>query len=161
MDSYKVDTTKKIRDEFRTPVPRINPRTDMKYFMSGFIYLQDLIEQAIIKNQTGRQQLPAMFMQPFPSPCYVFDTFFIAIAQLFPLFMVLSFVYTSSMTVKSVVYEKEQRLKETMRTMGLSNGVHWLAWFIDCMSTILPACIFLTLVLVVSLLAGPFELEIV
>ena len=151
MDSYKIDTTKLIRDPFKTPMPRINPITDLKYFTSGFIFLQDLIEQAIIQNQTGRQQLPGISMQQFPSPCYVYDTFFMAIANLFPLFMILSFVYAASMTVKSVVHEKERRLKETMRTMGLGNAVHWVAWFIDSMSSMTVACIFLSFILVVSL----------
>ena len=150
MDSYKIDTTKLIRDPFKTPMPRINPITDLKYFTSGFIFLQDLIEQAIIQNQTGRQQLPGISMQQFPSPCYVYDTFFMAIANLFPLFMILSFVYAASMTVKSVVHEKERRLKETMRTMGLGNAVHWVAWFIDSMSSMTVACIFLSFILVVS-----------
>ena len=151
MDSYKIDTTKLIRDPFKTPMPRNNPITDLKYFTSGFIFLQDLIEQAIIQNQTGRQQLPGISMQQFPSPCYVYDTFFMAIANLFPLFMILSFVYAASMTVKSVVHEKERRLKETMRTMGLGNAVHWVAWFIDSMSSMTVACIFLSFILVVSL----------
>jgi len=34
------------------------------------------------------------------------------------------------MMTKDIVYEKEKRLKEFMRVMGLSNGIHWLAWFI-------------------------------
>jgi ATP-binding cassette, subfamily A (ABC1), member 4 len=150
MDSYKVDTTKLIRDPFKTPLPRNDPLTDLKYFTSGFIFLQDLVEQAIIRNQTGRQQLPAITMQQFPSPCYVHDTFFMGIANLFPLIMNLSFVYSASMTVKSVVHEKERRLKETMRTMGLGNAVHWLAWFIDSMSSMTVACIFLSFILVVK-----------
>ena len=74
-----------------------------------------------------------------------------AIAQLFPLFMILSFVYTCAMIVKSVVHEKERRLKETMRTMGLGNAVHWVAWMIDSMSFMFIACILLSIILVVSL----------
>jgi hypothetical protein len=35
------------------------------------------------------------------------------------------------MICKNIVYEKEMRLKEVMKIMGLNNGVHWLAWFID------------------------------
>ncbi|VDK79208.1 unnamed protein product [Anisakis simplex] len=34
----------------------------------------------------------------------------------------------SSMLVKNIVYEKEMRLKEMMRIMGLGDAVHWLAW---------------------------------
>lgn len=123
----------------------------MKYFTSGFITLQDKIEQAIIRHQTNRTGLPGIYMQQFPSPCSVFDTFFMAIAQLFPLFMVLSFVYTCAMIVKSIVREKEQRLKETMRTMGLTNAVHWVAWFLDSFIFMFFICILLTIVLVVSL----------
>ena len=121
----------------------------MKYFMSGFIYLQDLIKRAFIKTATRRKQLPGIFVQQFPSACYVYDTFFMAIANLFPLFMVLSFVYTCAMIVKSVVHEKEMRLKETMRTMGLGNAVHWIAWFIDSISSMIIACFLLCIILVV------------
>lgn len=38
-----------------------------------------------------------------------------------------------AMIVKGVVYEKEMRLKEVMKIMGLGNGVHWLAWFINAL----------------------------
>ena len=121
----------------------------MKYFTSGYIFLQDKIEQAIIKLQSNRSQLPRMYMQQFPNPCYTYDTFFLAIAGLFPLFMVLSFVYTCAMIVKSIVREKERRLKETMKTMGLGNAVHWVAWFIDSMSFMLISCVLLSMILVV------------
>lgn len=73
-----------------------------------------------------------------------------AISRTFPLFMVLSWVYTCAMIVKSIVYEKEQRLKETMRVMGLGNGVHWLGWFIDSIVPMLVTIMLLTAVLVVS-----------
>ncbi len=36
-----------------------------------------------------------------------------------------------AMIIKGVVYEKEARLKETMRIMGLSSGMLWLSWFIS------------------------------
>ena len=44
--------------------------------------------------------------------------------------MAISWVYSVSMLVQSIVYEKEQRLKEVMKTMGLNSLVHWIAWFI-------------------------------
>nr|QST14975.1 ABCA1-1 protein [Diaphanosoma celebensis] len=148
MESYKTDSTKLISDFFDGPRPRNHPRWHMKYFTSGFIFLQDLIEQAIIKQQTGAtNRLPRMFMQQFPHQCFIFDTFFEGISNMFPLFMILSFVLACSMTIKSIVREKELRLKETMRTMGLGNGVHWLAWFIDSMSSMTLSCIFLSLIL--------------
>lgn len=151
MDKFVIDTTERIKDYVETPLPRNDPRSGhMKYFTSGFIYLQDRIEQSIAALQSMSEDLPGMFMQQFSSPCFVFDTFLFAIGPSFPLYMNLAFVFTCAMIIKSIVYEKERRLKETMRTMGLSNGVHWLAWFIDSLQILLFACILLPLIIYVS-----------
>lgn len=45
--------------------------------------------------------------------------------------MVLAWVYSVSMMVKSIVLEKELRLKETLKATGVTNGVIWSTWFID------------------------------
>ena len=97
------------------------------------IFLQDVLEHAIISEQSGRalEDLPGMSLQQFPYPCSIDDRFILAISRTFPLFMTLSWIYSSAMIIKSIVYEKERRLKETMRVMGLGNGVHWVSWFID------------------------------
>jgi hypothetical protein len=64
--------------------------------------------------------------------------------------MVLSWVFACSMICKSIVYEKQERLKEMMRVMGLSNGVHWTAWFIDSIVVMIITAVLLSLLLVVS-----------
>jgi len=55
----------------------------------------------------------------------------ITLNRCFPIFMVLAWIYSVSMTVKSIVLEKELRLRETLKTMGVANGVIWCTWFID------------------------------
>ena len=110
------------------------------------------IEQSIAALQTYREQLPSMFMQQFPGPCVMFDTFLFAIGPSYPLFMNLAFVFACAMIIKSIVYEKEKRLKETMRTMGLGNGVHWTAWFFDSLSMLLFACVLLPIIIYVRIL---------
>jgi ATP-binding cassette subfamily A (ABC1) protein 1 len=82
-----------------------------------------------------------------PYPCYVEDRFIAAIARILPLFMVFAWIYTVSMTVKDIVYEKEKRLKEFMRVMGLSNGTHWAAWFITALTTFFIISVFLCVIL--------------
>ena len=67
-----------------------------------------------------------------------------------PMFMVLAWIYSVSMMVKSIVYEKEKRLKEVMKAMGLGNGVHWLAWFITCFTMMFISTILLLIILSVS-----------
>ena len=69
-------------------------------------------------------------MKPFLLIVFLNYRFVRAIRGSMPMFMVLAWIYTVSMTVKGIVYEKERRLKEVMKVMGLGNGVHWVAWFI-------------------------------
>lgn len=57
--------------------------------------------------------------------------FMYGISKTLPLFLVLAWLFPVAMICKNIVYEKEMRLKEVMKIMGLSNGVHWLAWFIN------------------------------
>ena len=83
-----------------------------------------------------------------PFLCWVQDKFLTAISNLLPLFLVISWLYTVAMITKDIVYEKEKRLKEFMRVMGLSNGIHWLAWFIT--SFIMMFLVLFILVLVIK-----------
>ena len=45
------------------------------------------------------------------------DRFIRSIAGSFPMFMTMSWIFGSAILVKSIVYEKEQRLKETMKVI--------------------------------------------
>ena len=69
------------------------------------------------------------------------------IKHMVPLSMVVSWIYTVAITVQSIVYEKERRLKEFMKMMGLSNIVHWIAWFITNLCTISITVALLTVIL--------------
>ena len=48
---------------------------------------------------------------------------------LLPLLLVFSFIYTAGTITKEIVIDKQNRLKESMKMMGLLNWVNWLAWF--------------------------------
>ncbi|VDK28440.1 unnamed protein product, partial [Gongylonema pulchrum] len=47
------------------------------------------------------------------------------------MFVILSWMIPSALLVKNIVYEKEMRLKEMMRIMGLGDSVHWIAWSVQ------------------------------
>nr|CAD7255882.1 unnamed protein product [Timema shepardi] len=148
MDSSRVDGTDQIEDRLPRPGPRRRPAIDLKYITYGFAYLQDMVEKSIIIEHTGRNTTPGIFLQQFPYPCYIIDKFVMAISRTFPMFMTLSWVYSCSMIIKSIVYEKERRLKEIMRVMGLGNGVHWVGWFLDSLLPMIFTISLLTLILV-------------
>lgn len=77
-------------------------------------------------------------------------SFMITLNRCFPIFMVLSWIYTVSMLVKDIVLEKELRLKETMKNLGVTNDVIWLTWFIDSLCVMTLSTLLLTIVIVVS-----------
>ncbi|NXL55933.1 ABCA4 protein, partial [Chordeiles acutipennis] len=131
MDIDAVEKTNKIKDRYWVPGPRADPVDDLRYIWGGFAYLQDMIEHGIIKTQTNTEVPLGIYLQQMPYPCFVDDVFMITLNRAFPIFMVLAWIYSVSMTVKSIVLEKEMRLKEAMKNRGITNGVIWCTWFLD------------------------------
>uniref|UniRef100_A0A8C5BGX3 ATP-binding cassette, sub-family A (ABC1), member 4b n=1 Tax=Gadus morhua TaxID=8049 RepID=A0A8C5BGX3_GADMO len=131
MDIDAVERTNKIKDRYWDPGPRADPMEDQRYIWGGFSYLQDMIEHGILRLHTGNDWPLGVYIQQMPYPCYVDDLFMITLNRCFPIFMVLAWIYSVSMTVKSIVLEKELRLRETLKAMGVANGVIWYTWFID------------------------------
>ncbi|XP_060935296.1 phospholipid-transporting ATPase ABCA1b [Limanda limanda] len=147
MDIDNVERTNKIRDAYWDPGPRADPFEDMRYIWGGFSYLQDVIEQGIIRAVTGTKEKTGVYIQQMPYPCYVDDIFLRVMSRSMPLFMTLAWMYSVAIILKSVVYEKEARLKETMRIMGLDNGILWLSWFISSLIPLLISAGLLVLLL--------------
>ena len=112
----------------------------------------------------------------FPYPPFIYDVFILAIQNQLPLLLVLSFTYTSLNIVRAVVQEKERKLKvcfcfslwpvmkkvhqiltlliflfqEYMRMMGLSNWLHWSAWFLMFFLFLSVSVFFVTLLLCIQ-----------
>ncbi|XP_029688027.1 ATP-binding cassette sub-family A member 1-like isoform X1 [Takifugu rubripes] len=147
MDIDNVERTNKIKDAYWDPGPRADPFEDMRYIWGGFSYLQDLVEHGIIRAMTGTKEKTGVYIQQMPYPCYVDDIFLRVMSRSMPLFMTLAWMYSVAIILKSVVYEKEARLKETMRIMGLNNGILWCSWFISSLVPLLISAGLLVLLL--------------
>ncbi|UJR30912.1 hypothetical protein I4U23_018422 [Adineta vaga] len=143
----QVDNTFRTEDRYFTYAPRYGAPFSTKYHSFTFIYLQNALDRAIINTQTGLNVSYGIQTQQMPYPCWVNDRFVNSIRQMLPLFMVLSWIFTVSMNVKDIVYEKEKRLKEIMRIMGLNDTVHWFTWFVLCTVVMLVTAIILVLIL--------------
>nr|XP_034356614.1 retinal-specific phospholipid-transporting ATPase ABCA4 isoform X2 [Arvicanthis niloticus] len=145
MDIDVVEKTNKIKDRYWDPGPRADPVEDFRYIWGGFAYLQDMVEQGIIRSQTRAEPPIGVYLQQMPYPCFVDDSFMIILNRCFPIFMVLAWIYSVSMTVKDIVLEKELRLKETLKNQGVSNAVIWCTWFLDSFSIMSVSIFLLTL----------------
>lgn len=73
--------------------------------------------------------IDAVQLRRFPYPTWLSDGFLFAIQFGLPFLLMLSLVYTALCTVRNIVHEKERKLKESMKMMGLRSWVHWSAWF--------------------------------
>lgn len=73
MNTERVDSTEQTQDALWRPGARIRPAIDLKYITYGFAYLQDILDHNIIREQSGRNDLPGILLQQFPYPCYISD----------------------------------------------------------------------------------------
>eukprot|EP00048_Salpingoeca_helianthica_P013329 m.199157 g.199157 ORF g.199157 m.199157 type:complete len:2398 (-) comp15490_c4_seq8:19-7212(-) len=146
VNDLKVPATNRIQDAARITA---GGTSNQVYYQYGFAPLQDIIDRAIIEFRASRAVAsPSTFVKQFPLPPYHADAFAAGISRTLPLLAVLAFIYSVSNIVKSVVYEKEMRLKEAMKMMGLSNWAHWAAWSITSLVQLTVTTILLTIILV-------------
>eukprot|EP00045_Choanoeca_perplexa_P016896 m.234753 g.234753 ORF g.234753 m.234753 type:complete len:1739 (-) comp17391_c0_seq2:66-5282(-) len=136
--------------------PPLGPRDDSSiilpdfgsnpgYLDYGYLAIQTLlsgaIAEAMVDNPADLLQLQELLanvrVNRMPYPEYSNDGFIYAIQFGLPLFLMLALLFTSVTIVRNVVHEKERRLKESMRMMGLRNWAHWTAWFIQAFSFLL------------------------
>ncbi|XP_073489680.1 glucosylceramide transporter ABCA12 [Aquarana catesbeiana] len=147
MRSLLSENTNSIRDSIWIP----GPHTSTNMYSRGFVYLQENIDRAIIEMQTNKSvDDVAVQFQPMPYPCYTKDNFLYSMSFSLPIALMIAWVLFIASFVKKLVHEKELRLHEYMKMMGVNSCSHFFAWFIEC-------AIFLTLtvsILVLILKAG-------
>ncbi|KAG1683907.1 ATP-binding cassette sub-family A member 3 [Nymphon striatum] len=125
--------TKKQYPLFQLPEPRSKSSTwggPPGYMSEGFLPIQHAVSMAIISHLSGNNDIPSVEMQRYPFPPYTHDPFLFAMQSFFALVIILSYIYSCVNISKNIVHEKERKLKESMKVMGLSNWLHWLAWFV-------------------------------
>ncbi|XP_039611267.1 ATP-binding cassette sub-family A member 13 isoform X2 [Polypterus senegalus] len=144
--------TDRLRDVMWTPGPHISA-SQYQINSHGFIYLQEDIEKAIIELQTEKViDGPAVQIQAFPYPCYTRNNFLYSMSYSFPLIVMLAWVLFIAAFVKKLVQERELRLHEYMKMMGVSPFSHFFAWFIESATFLLITIIFLVIILKVGLI---------
>ncbi|XP_074856969.1 glucosylceramide transporter ABCA12 [Carettochelys insculpta] len=147
MSSRISQTTNRIRERIWTVGPH-NSASQSQIYSRAFIYIQDSIERAIIELQTGRSpQEIAVQVQATPYPCYNEDKFLSSITYSLPFALMAAWSLFIAAFVKKLVQEKDLRLYEYMKMMGVNSSSHFIAWFIECAIFLLITILFLIIVL--------------
>ncbi|KAJ6665350.1 hypothetical protein lerEdw1_004399 [Lerista edwardsae] len=150
MSSKITQTTKRIREKVWTVGPH-NSASQSQIYSRAFIYLQDSIERAIIEIQTGKSlEEIGVQVQATPYPCYNKDMFLTSVTYSLPFTLMAAWVLYIAAFVKKLVQEKDLRLYEYMKMMGVNSSSHFFAWFIECAIFLLITVTFLIVILKVG-----------
>nr|XP_031543384.1 ATP-binding cassette sub-family A member 3-like [Vicugna pacos] len=109
------------------------------YITEGFLVMQHALNKAIMKyhDHIAAQELfkrVTVFVQRFPYPIYDHDYFLKFLVIFTPLVILFIFAMNHLTLIQSIVWEKENRLKEYQLMVGLSNWMLWAAYFFTSLS---------------------------
>ncbi|KMQ94889.1 atp-binding cassette sub-family a member 2-like protein [Lasius niger] len=101
------------------------------YLHSGFLALQMIMDITKIRLDTGNLDVtvPDIKLEMFPKEAFTAD-WMLAFRVVIPLYMVLALSQFITYLLILIVGEKENKIKEGMKIMGLTDSVFWLSWFI-------------------------------
>ncbi|XP_033331289.2 cholesterol transporter ABCA5 isoform X1 [Megalopta genalis] len=101
------------------------------YLHSGFLALQLIMDITKIRLDTGNTDVtvPDVQLEMFPKEAFTAD-WMLAFRVVIPLCMVLAISQFVTYLLILIVGEKEKKIKEGMKIMGLRDSVFWLSWFI-------------------------------
>ncbi|XP_066148886.1 cholesterol transporter ABCA5-like [Euwallacea fornicatus] len=102
-----------------------------QYYHSGFLALQALIDFSKIRLDAGMENLvvPKILLELFPKASYTGNWIFV-VRVIIPLYIVVALSQFITYLLILIVGEKEKKIKEGMKIMGLYDSVFWLSWFI-------------------------------
>ncbi|XP_031243982.1 ATP-binding cassette sub-family A member 3-like isoform X2 [Mastomys coucha] len=130
------------------------------YITEGFLAVQHALDKAIMLHHAGAAATALfndirLFIQRFPYPAYYHDYFSSFANTFIPFTVACTFFLNYLVLVQSIVWEKENRLKEYQLMIGLSNWMFWIAYFFTFFCLYFINIIFLCVVLFVKIEPAP------
>ena len=130
--SSTLDTNVGAVDKLQTTY---KPEPFFVLFLRGHLLMQDFVENWIIghelraSNGGVRPSIQRNYVyQPFPTPPYIQDDFAGTISSVLGLFFTIIYMWPVTRLVKGIVEEKQLRIKEGMRMMGLPDSALFCSW---------------------------------
>ncbi|XP_059079473.1 cholesterol transporter ABCA5-like isoform X1 [Tigriopus californicus] len=102
------------------------------YYWSGFSTIQAVIDNEWMKFQLAKSgetfTFPKIALQMMPKHEFT-GTAAVILRSIIPLYLVISLSQFITPMLIVVVDEKEKKIKESMKMVGLRDSVFWLSWF--------------------------------
>jgi hypothetical protein len=141
--TYSIPTTKYYTFDLFKP-----QQTEFMYGYgySGYATLQQTVDKYIFSLYGDAKTDIKSSVSMMPTATYETDNFQYVISSVLGIFYMLSFLYPVSRTVRALVVEKETRVKEGMKMMGLTDTTYNLSWFITTTTQMTLVAALITLV---------------
>ncbi|CDW85063.1 abc transporter family protein [Stylonychia lemnae] len=140
--SFKIHMTDQLLDDRKTIPSQSDPAADKynteakitefsmynKYF---YTYFHNWLANAVLREVTGIQDatIVSLVMQMKIGESEI-DSFDFVISFLMPICVTLMYIMPMYRMIMRIVSEKQTKIREVMRMMGLSDFNYWLSWFI-------------------------------
>ena len=127
MNHTMIPNTLMVNDVFS-----FNPQMKTYYYRHYWFFanFQLSMDRALIGNEK-KKQVPAdidVNVHQFPAPAYSLNPDAIIAGSFMDICLVVAFLMPMRSNVASVVSEKELRLREGMRLLGVTDFSYWLSW---------------------------------
>uniref|UniRef100_G3U398 ABC transporter domain-containing protein n=1 Tax=Loxodonta africana TaxID=9785 RepID=G3U398_LOXAF len=126
------------------------------YIREGFLAVQNAVDKAIIHyhaNDSAQRLFDSIdvYTKRFPFPAFLIDNYLTFLGQIWPPMILLLFSLTVFTILRTIVWEKETKLKEYLLIMGLRSWQLWSATFITFFLTLLVTISLMTMSLFIKL----------
>ncbi|CAM9541397.1 unnamed protein product [Ascophyllum nodosum] len=99
------------------------------YHQAGVLMLQQLVDNWIMTQEgASLDSPPVLRVADFPNPQWQTDGFWSSASFMFPFLVVFAVLYPVANVISSLVKEKELRIKEGLKMMGLTDAAHTASW---------------------------------
>ena len=102
-----------------------------KYQYNGYSYIMKVITDYIYSQEINNDTKINFGIVPMKYKSYRSDTFGTIVGFIGPFFIVIAYMGHLCIYVYRMVYEKETKVKEGMKIMGLTDGIYFLSYFIQ------------------------------
>ena len=119
-----------------------------QYKAGGYTYLQNLIANVILKSSVGNEAYISMVYTGMKTSKYNDDDFATAATEMWNFFLLIIFIVPLYRFLYNAVLEKETKIREAMKIMGLSDFPYWFSWFSYYALINTIQCVAMTLVLI-------------
>ena len=102
-----------------------------KYQFNGYSYIMKVISDYIYSQETNKETKINFGILPMKYKSYRDDTFGAIVGFIGPFFIIIAYMGNLCIYVYRMVYEKETKVKEGMKIMGLTDGIYFLSYFIQ------------------------------